>query len=155
MNTDQNHPTTEKPLLGKSINSALSNIDTANSVDAKSRSALDPVLWLVALSLLMCSTLVAQYLPAYWAPAANVWVRVAVIAGMIVVALLLLYLTAQGKGFVRLLSDARVELTRITWPTKNDTIHTTWIVLVVVVIMAILLWLMDMFFGWSIKLIIG
>jgi len=152
MNTDQNSPTTEKPLLGKSINSALSNTD---AVDVKSSSLVDALLWLVALSLLMCSTLVSQYLPAYWAPAANIWVRLGVIGGMIVLALLLLYATAQGKGFLRLLSDARIELTRITWPTKNDTIHTTWIVLVVVVIMAILLWIMDMFFGWAIKLVIG
>jgi preprotein translocase subunit SecE len=155
MNTDQNTPTTEKPLLGKSINSAISSNDSADTVDVKSSSFVDLLLWLVALSLLMCSTLVSQYLPAYWAPASNVWVKIAVTGGMIIVALALLYATAQGKGFVRLLSDARVELTRITWPTKNDTIHTTWIVLVVVVIMAILLWLMDMFFGWAIKLIIG
>lgn len=155
MNTDQNHPTTEKPLLSKSINSALTHGNSSDSVDVKSSSIVDVLLWLIALSLLMCSTLVSQYLPAYWAPASNVWVKIAVIGGMIVVALGLLYATAQGKGFVRLLSDARLELTRITWPTKNDTIHTTWIVLVVVVIMAILLWMMDMFFGWAIKLVIG
>ena len=45
---------------------------------------------------------------------------VGVILACIVVALGLLYATHQGKGFVRLLQDARIELRRVTWPTKQD-----------------------------------
>ncbi len=158
MNTDpKNQSTNDKPDLAKSINSSINNLGGALSpVEAvKSRSALDPIFWLLAIVLLIGATLVPQYLPAYWAPAASVWVRVGVISAMVVVALILLYITSQGKGFVSLLKDSRIELGRITWPTKNDTLHTTWIVLVVVVIMAIILWLLDMFFGWAIKSIIG
>jgi len=66
-----------------------------------------------------------------------------------------LYITSQGKAFVVLLKDSRMELRRITWPTKTDTLQTTWVVLVVVVVMAIILWLMDLFFGWAIRLVIG
>ncbi|AXI03372.1 preprotein translocase subunit SecE [Aquirhabdus parva] len=158
MNTDpQNQSTTDKSNVGKSINSSINNLGGALSPAdvVKSRSAIDPIFWLLAIVLLIGATIVPQYLPAYWAPAASVWVRVGVIVGMVVVALVLLYTTSQGKGFVTLLKDSRVELGRISWPTKNDTLHTTWIVLVVVVVMAIILWLLDMFFGWAIKLIIG
>ena len=156
MNNDSQNPTTEKHSIGQTINSAINSHANLPVTDVStSRSIIDPLFWLLALALLVGATLIPQYLPAYWAPAANVWVRVGVVAGAIVVALVLLYATSQGKAFVVLLKDARTELRRITWPTKADTLQTTWVVLAVVVVMAIILWLMDLFFGWAIKLIIG
>ncbi|EYU48018.1 preprotein translocase, SecE subunit [Acinetobacter baumannii 1457504] len=88
-------------------------------------------------------------------PANDVWVRVGVIFACIVVALGLLYATHQGKGFVRLLKDARVELRRVTWPTKQETVTTSWQVLLVVVVASLVLWCFDYGLGWLIKLIIG
>ena len=38
--------------------------------------------------------------------------------------------------------EARAELRRVTWPTRDEALNLTWIVLVVTVIMAILLWLL-------------
>ena len=120
-----------------------------------SGSPLDVVLWLIALALLIGSAMVNQYLPAYWAPANDIWVRIAVILTCIMVALGLLYATHQGKGFVRLLQDARIELRRVTWPTKQETLTTSWHVLVVVIVAAILLWCFDLGFNWFVKLMIG
>ena len=128
-------------------------VDPAEVV--RSGSAFDAVLWLVAIGLLIAATMANQYLPAYWAPATNVWVRVAVILGLIVAALGCLYATQQGKGFVTLLKDAKTELRRITWPTKQDTFQTTWQVLLVTLITALILWGLDTLFGWVISSIIG
>ena len=116
---------------------------------------LDAVLWLIAIALLIGSALVNQHLPAYWAPANDIWVRVGVILACIVVALGLLYATHQGKGFVSLLQDARIELRRVTWPTKQETITTSWQVLLVVLVASLVLWCFDYGLGWFIKLIIG
>ena len=121
----------------------------------KSGSPLDVVLWIIALILLIGATMVNQHLPAYWAPANDIWVRVGVILACIVVALGLLYATHQGKGFVRLLQDARIELRRVTWPTKQETITTSWQVLLVVIVASLVLWCFDYGLGWFIKLIIG
>ena len=126
-----------------------------NAEVVSSGSPLDAVLWLVAIALLIGSALVNQHLPAYWAPANDIWVRVGVILACIVVALGLLYATHQGKGFVRLLQDARIELRRVTWPTKQETITTSWQVLLVVIIASLVLWCVDYGVGWFIKLIIG
>ena len=123
--------------------------------DVNAGSPLDIVLWIIALILLVGAMLVNGYLPAYWAPANDIWVRVGVILACIVVALGLLYATHQGKGFVRLLKDSRTELRRVTWPTKQETVTTSWQVLVVVVIAAILLWCFDYILGWLMKFIIG
>ncbi|WP_111861063.1 preprotein translocase subunit SecE [Acinetobacter sp. CFCC 10889] len=115
----------------------------------------DVVLWIVALVLLVGAMMVNQFLPAYWAPANSIWVRIGVIIACIVVALGLLYATHQGKGFVRLLKDARLELRRVTWPTKHETVTASWQVLLVVVVAAIILWCFDYIIGWFMKFIIG
>ena len=120
-----------------------------------SGSPLDYVLWVIALILLGSSMMVNQHLPAYWAPANDVWVRVGVILACIIVALCLLYATHQGKGFVRLLKDARIELRRVTWPTKQETMTTSWQVLAVVLVASILLWCFDYALSWLMKFIIG
>ena len=120
-----------------------------------SGSPLDIVLWVIALILLIGAAIGGQYLPAYWAPANSVWVRVGIILACIVVALGLLYATHQGKGFVRLLKDARIELRRVTWPTKQETVSTSWHVLAVVVIAAIVLWCFDYILGWLMRFFIG
>lgn len=127
-----------------------------NSIEvANTSSALDYVLWLIALILLAGTIYVSQYLGAHWAPANDIWVRVGIILACIVGALGLLYATHQGKSFVRLLKDSRIELRRVTWPTKQETVSTSWQVLVVVVIAALVLWCFDSILNWAIKLIIG
>ena len=120
-----------------------------------SGSPLDAVLWLIAIALLIGSALVNQHLPAYWAPANDIWVRFGIILACVVVALGLLYATHQGKGFARLLKDSRIELRRVTWPTKQETMTTSWQVLAVVVVASILLWCFDYILGWLMKFIIG
>ena len=120
-----------------------------------SGSPLDIVLWIIALILLVGAMMVNQHLPAYWAPANDVWVRVGVILACIVGAFGLLYATHQGKGFIRLLQDSRIELRRVVWPTKQETLTTSWHVLVVVLVASVLLWCFDYILGWAIKLIIG
>ena len=63
-----------------------------------SGSPLDIVLWVIALILLVGAAMAGQYLPAYWAPANNVGVRVGVILACIIVALGLLYATIKAKA---------------------------------------------------------
>ena len=121
----------------------------------KNGSPFDVILWIIALALLIAASLANQYLPQYWAPASDVWVRIDVIAACIIVAIGLIYATHQGKGFVRLLKDSRIELRRVTWPTKQETITTSWQVLVVVIITSLVLWGFDYVLGMLIKLIIG
>ena len=120
-----------------------------------SGSPLDVVLWIIALVLFVGSLMVNQSLPAYWEPASNIWVRIGVILACIIGALGLLYATHQGKGFVRLLKDSRIELRRVIWPTKQETVTASWQVLLVVVITAVGLWCFDYIIGWLMKLIIG
>ena len=122
---------------------------------AKTGSAKDMVLWLLAIVALIATTLVNQYLPGYWQAANDLWVRVGIIVVLIVFALVCLALTHQGRAFKILLKDAAVELRRVTWPSKDETFQYTWQVIVMIAIVGFFVWLLDNFFNWFVGLFIG
>jgi preprotein translocase subunit SecE len=76
------------------------------------------------------------------------------VLGMLAVAVIAFFIAAsselgrRGLGFVK---DARVEVRKVVWPTRQETIQTTMAVLFMVVLVAIMLWLFDMFLGWSVS----
>jgi preprotein translocase subunit SecE len=51
----------------------------------------------------------------------------------------------QGQWFWKFLQAARVELRKVVWPTREETIQTTIAVLVFAVIMGVFFWLLDLF----------
>ena len=63
--------------------------------------------------------------------------------------------TNKGRQIWSYFHDAQIEVRRVVWPTRQETIQTTLIVIVMVVLVAIILWLLDMFLGWSIGSVMG
>ncbi len=51
--------------------------------------------------------------------------------------------TVRGRSFVNLCLDARVEIRKVVWPTRQETTQTTIVVLIVIFIVAFILWLLD------------
>ena len=51
--------------------------------------------------------------------------------------------TEKGRSFVNLCLEARVEIRKVVWPTRQETTQTTVGVLIVIIIVAIILWLLD------------
>lgn len=47
----------------------------------------------------------------------------------------------------RFLSETKVELKKVTWPTKQEFIANTIVVLIAVVLCAVLIWVIDTFFS--------
>ncbi len=58
--------------------------------------------------------------------------------------------TRQGLLAREFLSEAHFELRKVVWPTRQEAIQTTLVILVVVAIISFILWLIDMFLGWVI-----
>ena len=52
-------------------------------------------------------------------------------------------LTGKGKALIDLCLEARVEIRKVVWPSRQETTQTTIVVLIVIVIVAIILWLLD------------
>ncbi|MDE1169311.1 MAG: preprotein translocase subunit SecE [Pseudomonas sp.] len=63
--------------------------------------------------------------------------------------------TAKGKSFFILAKEARTEIRKVVWPTRQETTQTTLIVVAVVLVMALLLWGLDSLLGWLVSLIVG
>ncbi len=52
-------------------------------------------------------------------------------------------LSSKGRATVEFLSEARFELRKVVWPTKQETIRATGVIAVVVVIISLILGLID------------
>ncbi|WP_116799803.1 preprotein translocase subunit SecE [Pseudomonas syringae] len=63
--------------------------------------------------------------------------------------------TGKGKAFFVLAKEARAEIRKVVWPTRQETTQTTLIVVAVVLVMALLLWGLDSLLGWLVSLIVG
>jgi len=63
--------------------------------------------------------------------------------------------TVKGSAFLVLAKEARAEIRKVVWPTRQETTQTTLIVVAVVLIMALLLWGLDSLLGWLVSLIVG
>ncbi|MCZ6476359.1 MAG: preprotein translocase subunit SecE [Gammaproteobacteria bacterium] len=63
--------------------------------------------------------------------------------------------STRGQAFVRFVQGARLELRKVVWPTREETIQTTVTVLVFTLIMAVFFWLLDIFLLWFTRMLIG
>lgn len=78
----------------------------------------------------------------------------AVIAG-VVAAGVLFKTTPVGQQFFAFAGDSIAEAKRVVWPTRKETVQTTLIVFVLVVIVAAFLAVVDMGFAYMIKSLLG
>jgi preprotein translocase subunit SecE len=81
--------------------------------------------------------------------------RVLGLVSVATVALLIASRTAVGARTIGFAQDARTEVRKVVWPTRQETVQTTLIVFVMVIIMGIVLWLFDMFLLWVVRLLTG
>ena len=61
----------------------------------------------------------------------------------------------KGKEVWDLAKEARVEVRKVVWPTRQETTETTLIVVAVVIFVALILWGLDSGLSWVIKGLIG
>jgi preprotein translocase subunit SecE len=63
--------------------------------------------------------------------------------------------TAAGRRLWQFGVDAKMEVRKVVWPSRQETIQTTLIVFVMVLIMALVLWLYDMGLMWIVRTLTG
>lgn len=77
--------------------------------------------------------------------------------GVIIVVLVALFVwlrTKLGAAAWRLAKEARVEMRKVVWPTRQETLQTTLMVIVIVALLALILWGVDSVFALIISNII-
>lgn len=90
----------------------------------------------------------------YYADKAMI-IRVAGVLGGMVAASLLFLTTAPGQQFKVYAQESVDEVRKVVWPTRKETLQTTAIVFVFVLIMSLFLWLIDGSLLWVMKKLIG
>ncbi|BBB27797.1 preprotein translocase subunit SecE [Amphritea japonica] len=63
--------------------------------------------------------------------------------------------TAKGAAFFTLFKEAKAEIRKVVWPTRQETTQTTLIVTVVVLVVGLLLWGLDSLLSWGVSGVIG
>lgn len=81
--------------------------------------------------------------------------RALILVGFAVGSIFILLTTERGRNLWILFRDARSEIRRVIWPTRQETIQTTWIVLILIVIFALILWLLDSGLSYLVQGVIG
>jgi preprotein translocase subunit SecE len=81
--------------------------------------------------------------------------RVLGLLALVAVALGVVFTTQLGQGVWSFLRDSRNEVRKVVWPTRQETVQTTLLVIAMVVLVGIMLWLMDIFLRWAVMLLTG
>ena len=80
------------------------------------------------------------------------------VIGLLVVAALSVWIALQtelGRNIWAFASDSRVEVRKVVWPSRQETVQTTLIVFVMVFLIGLFLWLVDMLLSYILKAITG
>ena len=112
----------------------MSTVNSENST-----SSLDWVKWTITI-VLLAVVIVGNYL---YGEQVHVVARIAILLLLAALALLSAAFTEKGKTFVGFAKDSRLEVRKVVWPTRQETVQTTLIILVVSTIAGLILWGLD------------
>jgi preprotein translocase subunit SecE len=106
-------------------------------------------LWIAAILLLAG---VAGYYVLSSQPA---WLRwISVVAGFAAGAVVFL-VSPVGGDFKQFVLDARNELRKVFWPTRNETWMTTLVVFIFATVAGVFFWVLDLILAWATRLLSG
>lgn len=105
-----------------------------------------------ALALLLVAAGVAVYI--YFDQWAGALRALAVAAGLVLGAGVFM---TSGKGLQtrEFLSESRFELRKVVWPTRQEAMRTTWVVMIAVAVLSLILAGFDLVIQFAVKLILG
>ncbi len=81
--------------------------------------------------------------------------RVLMVLGGLIAAGAVAWLTEPGKELFSFSQEAWQEASKVSWPTRKETIQTTGVVFAFVVVMALFLFAVDTSLAWLVKLVTG
>ena len=105
--------------------------------------------------LLAVVALVAGITGYYYFDAEALLYRVLGLLAFVIIALMIAYTTQLGRNIVGFGRDARSEVRKVVWPTRQETVQTTLMVIVAVIIIGIFLYLVDLVLIQAVQLLTG
>jgi preprotein translocase subunit SecE len=83
------------------------------------------------------------------------WVRWLPVIASLVLAAVVVAFSRYGSEFRRFVELARIELRKIVWPTRQETLQTTLVVFGFVIIAGVFFWVLDLVLAWATKALTG
>jgi len=81
--------------------------------------------------------------------------RVLMLVSIIAAAVGICFTTAKGRSVWGFALESKQEFNRIVWPTRDEAVRTTLLVIAMVVVVGFVLWLLDMFLFWGVQLLMN
>ena len=118
-------------------------------------SSLDTVKLIVSLALLITGIAGFYYFETWQGEAVSLLLRVLGLLAIVGAAVFTALSALSGKRLLGFMKDSRLEVRKMVWPTRAETLQTTLMVMVIVLVLAIFLWGVDSLLGWSVKSLLG
>jgi preprotein translocase subunit SecE len=83
------------------------------------------------------------------------FVRILAVVAGAGLAVAVAYTTAVGRSIWQFTFDSRLEVKKMVWPTRQETMQTTLVVVLLVVLIGLFLWGVDSLLGWIVRSITG
>jgi len=81
--------------------------------------------------------------------------RVLGLVGIVIIVLGIMLTTDVGRNVWAFVLESKQEVRKVVWPTRDETVRTTLLVFAMVFIVGLILWLLDMFLFWGVRLLTG
>jgi preprotein translocase subunit SecE len=81
--------------------------------------------------------------------------RLLALLGLSAIAVLVAAKTVKGQAFIALGIEAKTEIRKVVWPTREETTQTTIIVVIAVLVLALVLYALDSSLSWLLKALLG
>ena len=91
----------------------------------------------------------------YWFDEKPLWIRVGMVIAGLAAGAGLIWLSEYGKEFVQFWQAARVELRKVVWPSRTETIQTTYVVFGFAAAMGVFFFFLDMALTWMTRFLGG
>jgi preprotein translocase subunit SecE len=77
--------------------------------------------------------------------------RILALLATVGVSLFIASTTAIGGTTWRYVKATNIEVRKVVWPTRQETVQTTLIVIIMVILVALMLWGIDSILGWAVR----
>lgn len=103
------------------------------------KSSMDGLKWTVIV-LILLAIIVGNYI---FGETLHILARVMIILVMAGLAVFFAAITTKGKVFIEFAKESRLEVRKVVWPTRQETVQTTLLILAVSSITGLILWGLD------------
>ena len=91
----------------------------------------------------------------YWLVDVPVWVRWLIVFAALGVGAFVALQSAQGRNFWQFVQGSRIELRKVVWPTRQETLQTALVVFIAITAMGLFFWMLDWVLGALTRMLTG